>query len=107
MPAPYLQTYFSPSSTVVNFATRSVPTDFRIVMMATAMPAAIRPYSIAVTPDSLDTKRERKFIIVSTCKIHPDKFSDAQRRILEPHSALSRNHAIQAAPDFHCSAAET
>jgi len=35
-----------------NRPVRSVPTAFTAVMMATAMPAAIRPYSMAVAPDS-------------------------------------------------------
>jgi hypothetical protein len=38
--------------TVVNVFFRSVPTVFTTVMMATEMPAAMRPYSIAVAPDS-------------------------------------------------------
>ena len=38
--------------TVLNVPLRLVPTDVAAVMIATAMSAAIRPYSMAVAPDS-------------------------------------------------------
>ena len=40
------------------------PNPFTAVMMASAMPAAIRPYSMAVAPDSSFTKREMRLMMV-------------------------------------------
>ena len=40
----------------VNLEFTVPPRPFTIAMMANAMPAAIRPYSIAVAPDSSDKK---------------------------------------------------
>ena len=39
-------------------------------MMATEMPAAIRPYSMAVAPYSSVTKREKRFFIGSSLAVH-------------------------------------
>jgi hypothetical protein len=44
--------YFSEVLTDVKLELNAVPTPFTATMMATAIPAAIRPYSIAVAPDS-------------------------------------------------------
>ncbi len=41
-----------------NFSFRVVPRPFTTVIMASAIPAAIRPYSIAVAPDSSDKNFE-------------------------------------------------
>jgi len=50
----------------------AVPTEFTAATMATAMPAAIRPYSMAVAPDSLDRKSTRNLrMIRSRLKSHP------------------------------------
>ncbi len=38
----------------VNLVLRLVPSPFAIAMIASEMPAAMRPYSIAVAPDSSD-----------------------------------------------------
>ena len=46
-------------ATVLNVAVRLVPTDVIITMAATAISAAIRPYSIAVTPRSFSTRCRR------------------------------------------------
>ena len=54
---------FSLPETRPNRPDRSVPIAFKAVMMATAMPAAIRPYSMAVAPDSSLTKRVTKVLI--------------------------------------------
>ena len=40
----------------VNLVLRLAPRPFTIAMIASEMPAAIRPYSIAVAPDSSDKK---------------------------------------------------
>jgi hypothetical protein len=44
--------YFSEVLTEVNTVFRLLPRPFTAAMMASAMPAAISPYSIAVAPDS-------------------------------------------------------
>jgi hypothetical protein len=49
----------------VNVPLRFVPTFFTTVMIAIEMPAAIRPYSIAVAPDSSRKKRFNTDISVS------------------------------------------
>src|SRR5712671_6494698 len=52
----------------------AVPTDCTAAMIATAMPAAIRPYSMAVAPDSLDKKSVRNSRIISSrLRLHPDR----------------------------------
>src|SRR5258706_13368588 len=45
---------------VVNFVVRFVPTVVTATMITTAINPAMRPYSMAVTPDSSRTKRERR-----------------------------------------------
>ena len=46
--------YFSELLIDVNIVLRLVPKPFTTAMIASAMPAAIKPYSIAVAPDSSD-----------------------------------------------------
>lgn len=46
--------YFKEVLIEPNFSFMVVPRLFTTVMIASAMPAAIRPYSIAVAPDSSD-----------------------------------------------------
>src|SRR5437879_7034768 len=41
-------------------------------MMATEMPAAMRPYSMAVAPDSSFTKRRSLLMLYSLIPAHPD-----------------------------------
>src|SRR5262245_54149441 len=55
--------YLSEPLIKVNLACRLVPSPLTIAMIASAMPAAIRPYSIAVAPDSSFTKRASRFFI--------------------------------------------
>src|SRR5215216_4601576 len=50
--APEMGRYFSELLMVLKFADSWVPTPFTAVMIAIAIPAAIRPYSMAVAPDS-------------------------------------------------------
>jgi len=54
--------YLSAFWTLVNVALRFVPTFFTTVMIATEIPAAIRPYSIAVAPDSFFRNATKYFI---------------------------------------------
>ena len=49
-----MKDYFSEVLTEVNVALRFVPRVFTATMIASAMPVAIRPYSIAVAPASSD-----------------------------------------------------
>jgi len=51
---PHKSFYFSEVLTEVNTPLRLEPTPLTAVMIAMAMPAAIRPYSMAVAPDSSD-----------------------------------------------------
>jgi hypothetical protein len=51
--------YFSELLIDVNWVLRVVPRPFTAAMIASAMPAAIRPYSIAVAPDSSDRNFKR------------------------------------------------
>src|SRR6266511_679372 len=51
------QVYFSAFCTLVKVPLRFVPTPCTTTMMATEMPAAMRPYSIAVAPESSRKKR--------------------------------------------------
>ena len=50
--APEMGGYFSELLMVSKFELSLVPRPFTAVMIAIAMPAAIRPYSMAVAPDS-------------------------------------------------------
>ena len=55
--------YFSEELIEVNLAFRLLPRPLTTAMIASEMPAAIRPYSIAVAPDSSFTKREIRFFM--------------------------------------------
>src|SRR3954454_14167204 len=55
---------FTFALTFANSLLRLVPSEFTATMMATAMPAAIRPYSIAVAPPSSRRKDFRMLIAV-------------------------------------------
>src|SRR5215468_1553455 len=49
----------------VNLVFRFVPSPLTTAMIVTEIPAAIRPYSMAVAPDSSFTKRANRFFIES------------------------------------------
>src|SRR5258705_4545052 len=51
--------YFNEVLIDVNLSFRLVPRPLTTAMIASAMPAAIKPYSIAVAPDSSDRKFKR------------------------------------------------
>ena len=55
--------YFRLVEMVLKLVDSLVPTPCTAAMIARAMPAAIRPYSIAVAPDSSFTKRATSFFI--------------------------------------------
>src|SRR6186997_2846913 len=62
--------YLSEVLIEVNLLNRLVPRPFTMVMIASEMPAAIRPYSIAVAPDSSFTKCAIRFFITQTPCVH-------------------------------------
>src|SRR5882757_2074038 len=62
--------YFSAVETASNLPDSLVPTFWTTVMIATEMPAAIRPYSMAVAPDSSLMKRETRFFIIDNSCVH-------------------------------------
>jgi hypothetical protein len=53
--------YLSELLIEVKLLLRVVPRVLTIVIMASAIPAAIRPYSIAVAPDSSDKNLDKRF----------------------------------------------
>jgi hypothetical protein len=58
--------YFRLVLTLLNMLVRALPVPFTAAIIATAMPAAIKPYSIAVAPDSSDRKlKNLRFKFVS------------------------------------------
>jgi len=50
---------------------RLLPSPFTAAMIASEMPAAIRPYSIAVAPDSSDRKRNNLFFNLTSAMLVP------------------------------------
>jgi len=50
------ETYFNELLILLNWVLRFVPRPLTTAIMASAIPAAIRPYSMAVAPDSLEKK---------------------------------------------------
>src|SRR5262249_10950672 len=58
-----LTAYFSAFETLVKVVLSFVPTPWTTAIIATEMQAGIRPYSIAVAPDSSFTKRAKVFIV--------------------------------------------
>src|SRR5450631_3286533 len=70
IPADYLPAVASCDVTVLNVLVSCVPRPLTAAMMATEMPAAIKPYSMAVAPDSSFTKRlTRLFIEILLCTL--------------------------------------
>ena len=51
---------------LVNLVFSVLPRPFTTAMIATEMPAAIRPYSMAVAPETPFTKRTKRFFIGSS-----------------------------------------
>src|ERR1700742_5089372 len=71
--------YFSEVLIVVNLALRVVPRLLTAAMIARLMPAAIRPYSIAVAADSSAQNFATIFFTVPPGKLCPDS-SGVRRR---------------------------
>src|ERR1700733_11457416 len=57
-----IDAYCSAPETLVKVDVNLVPRPCTTTMMATEMPAAMRPYSMAVAPDSSRTKRLKRFM---------------------------------------------
>jgi hypothetical protein len=57
---------------LVNVAPKLVPTVVAAVMIATAMSAAIKPYSIAVAPASFRSRALKIFMMVFLEIVRPD-----------------------------------
>jgi hypothetical protein len=72
--------YFNEVLTVVNVPLRLVPKLFTAAIIASEMPAAIRPYSIAVAPDWSD----RKFKML---RFKPASYSVVLKRFNEPQTS--------------------
>src|SRR3954451_3143151 len=68
-------------------------------MIAMAMPAAIRPYSMAVAPDSSLTKRETRFFIIDNSCVHVAGRTIVWSRRRSQH----RDHGVTLEAD-HCGA---
>jgi hypothetical protein len=62
-----LTPYLSWVEMLLNFEFNAEPRPFTTDMIATEMPAAMRPYSMAVAADSSLAKRESIFFIVNSC----------------------------------------
>ena len=62
--------YFSEFEIVTKLVDSLVPRPLTAVMIAIAMPAAIRPYSMAVAPDSSFTQRETRFFLDDNSCVH-------------------------------------
>jgi hypothetical protein len=59
--------YFSELLIETNFALSFVPRPLTATMIAIEIPAAIRPYSMAVAPDSSFMKRTKRLVITNSC----------------------------------------
>src|SRR3981081_1199897 len=63
-------TYFRLVEIAVNCVLSLTPRPFTAAMIASEIPAAIRPYSIAVAPESSFTKRAIRFFIDDSQCVH-------------------------------------
>ena len=58
--------YFNDVETVENVVFKLVPRAWTVAMIATAMPAAMRPYSMAVAPVSSARKRKTSVVMMGS-----------------------------------------
>jgi hypothetical protein len=72
-------------ATLLNVLVRWVPTDVTAVMMATAMRAAIKPYSMAVAPDSSE-----KSFVMNLRMVHDSLGEGVKSCAVFPKRALIR-----------------
>jgi len=74
---------------LVNVEVSFPPTEVTAPMIATEIKAAIMPYSIAVAPDSSDTKRSRKFLIeVSFLKLQRQNYFSEELTLVNVEVSL-------------------
>jgi hypothetical protein len=75
--------YFSELLTELNMVFRLLPRPLTAARIAIEMPAAIRPYSIAVAPDSSDKNFKRQYFKPTSwgCVVEPSKFTDAASKV--------------------------
>jgi hypothetical protein len=75
--------YFSELLTELNMVFRLLPRPLTAARMAIEMPAAIRPYSIAVAPDSSDKNFKRAFFKPASwgCVVKPRKITDGASKV--------------------------
>lgn len=81
------KTYFNEVEIDVKLVLSAVPSPFTTAMIASEIPAAIRPYSIAVAPRSSETNfRKRPFNLTSTVRpefCRPRKVTEQHLRLRE------------------------
>ena|SRR6266496_2074588 len=82
--------YFIWVVTLLNVFDNFVPRPFTTVMIATEMPAAIRPYSMAVAPDSSLAKRVTRDFMGRFLLIHSGCLST-----LRPGFCFARSGAVE------------
>jgi hypothetical protein len=70
--------YFNEVLIDENWVFREEPKPFTTVMMASAIPAAIRPYSIAVAPDSSDKKFKMLRFKPASCRVVMKRFKEGE-----------------------------
>jgi hypothetical protein len=74
LPEKETKPHFNEVLTDVNSVLRAVPTPFTATIIATAIPAAIKPYSIAVAPDwsfrNFKMRRRKRASCVGIQKLH-------------------------------------
>lgn len=80
--------YFKELLIEPNFSFMLVPRLFTTVMIASAIPAAIRPYSIAVAPDSSD-QNFKTMLVTSRLRFN------SKVRWLDPTSGNIRIHNLR------------
>jgi hypothetical protein len=75
--------YLSEVETVLNVEFKFVPSACTVAMIATAMPAAMRPYSIAVAADSFRMNLVMDFLMTAPHLVYPTR-----RSFCRPHAMV-------------------
>jgi len=83
----WIYCYLSAVETVLNVVFKFVPSACTVAMIATAMPAAMRPYSMAVAPDSSRMNCEIDVLIDCSCTLLPRRGS-----FCRPHAIVEKIH---------------
>ena len=77
--------YFSCVEMVSNFALRVVPIALTVAIITTEMPAAIRPYSIAVAPELVFQKSDNLRHLSNSCEGKTMPFSALKKSFGKRH----------------------